>query len=187
MKDEYKAGYLYVLVHPSDPNLYKIGVTVLPPEERLAQHNTQFDTAAGRIVQGTGQPWAIKTVIEVPDVYWAERAFWGSTGLTDIPGGVSVEVHRLDWDRYVQPGLNAAMKAGVRPPPTRTWPVKNKEWMLSQLEGTGITIRFNYRGPKWPIQFQCAQGHVFKAFPSDVAKHKSCPHCAGDWGRTFFR
>lgn len=25
-----KSGYLYVLVHPSDPDLYKVGVTVLP-------------------------------------------------------------------------------------------------------------------------------------------------------------
>ena len=36
MKSAYKAGYLYVLVHPSDLDLYKIGVTVLRPEKRLA-------------------------------------------------------------------------------------------------------------------------------------------------------
>ena len=38
-----KSGYLYVLVHPSDPDLYKIGVTILRPEKRLAQHNSQLD------------------------------------------------------------------------------------------------------------------------------------------------
>ena len=40
MKADYRAGYLYVLAHPSDPDLYKIGVTVLRPEKRLAQHNS---------------------------------------------------------------------------------------------------------------------------------------------------
>jgi hypothetical protein len=50
-----KPGYLYVLVHPSDPDLYKIGVTILHPEERLAQHNLQYDEYAGRIVKETGQ------------------------------------------------------------------------------------------------------------------------------------
>jgi T5orf172 domain len=38
-----KSGYLYVLVHPSDPDLYKIGVTILHPEKRLAQHNYNFE------------------------------------------------------------------------------------------------------------------------------------------------
>lgn len=42
-----KAGYLYVLVHPSDPDLYKIGVTILHPEKRLAQHNSQFHQYGG--------------------------------------------------------------------------------------------------------------------------------------------
>jgi len=31
MKSEYRAGSLYVLVHPSDPRLHKVGVTVLDP------------------------------------------------------------------------------------------------------------------------------------------------------------
>ena len=46
-----KAGYLYVLVHPSDPNLYKIGVTVLRPEKRVAQHNRHHEKHAGQIVK----------------------------------------------------------------------------------------------------------------------------------------
>jgi predicted GIY-YIG superfamily endonuclease len=50
-----KAGYLYVLVHPSDPDLYKIGVTIFQPEVRLAQHNSQHEKHAGRIVKETGQ------------------------------------------------------------------------------------------------------------------------------------
>ena len=45
-----KPGYIYVLTHPSDPNLYKVGVTILEPKKRLAQHNSDFSKAAGRDV-----------------------------------------------------------------------------------------------------------------------------------------
>jgi len=48
-----KSGYIYVLVHPSDPNLYKIGITIRNPEQRLAQHNNDYTKAAGRIVKET--------------------------------------------------------------------------------------------------------------------------------------
>ena len=72
-----KAGYLYVLVHPSNPNLYKVGVTVLTPEKRLTQHNRSFETYAGQIVQETGEEWALKLFIEVPDPYHSEKAFFG--------------------------------------------------------------------------------------------------------------
>ncbi len=74
-----KSGYLYVLVHPSDPDLYKIGVTILHPEKRLAQHNRHYEEYAGRIVKETSQKWELKTYIAVPDPYCAERAFWGAT------------------------------------------------------------------------------------------------------------
>ena len=50
-----KSGYLYVLTHPSDPELFKVGVTILRPEVRLAQHNTQLDKAAGKVVKETGR------------------------------------------------------------------------------------------------------------------------------------
>jgi len=46
---------------------------------RLSQHNSQFEKPAGRIVNETGQKWELKTVIAVPDIYWAESAFWGET------------------------------------------------------------------------------------------------------------
>ena len=69
-----KSGYLYVLVHPSDPNLYKIGVTIRKPEERLAQHNSQFDKYAGQVVKETGQKWeSSKEVIAVPDPYFGRE------------------------------------------------------------------------------------------------------------------
>jgi len=174
-----KSGYLYVLAHPSDPDLYKIGVTVLHPEKRLAQHNSQLDKLAGRVVKETGQKWELKTYIDVPDPYWAERVFWGATGLTEMPGGV-IEVYRLEW-KYVQMGLNAAKKAGTRPPPEpRVFPVRNREWMIGQLEGSGITMIGRYRGLVTFVEFQCEKGHVFKESPDLVATRKSCPCCV-DW------
>src|SRR5205807_7124311 len=105
MKADYRAGYLYVLVHPSDPDLYKIGVTVLRPEKRLAQHNSQLDKYAGRIVKETGQKWELKTYIAVPDPSWAERAFWGATQVSVMPFRRGIEVEKIPW-KEVQAGLN---------------------------------------------------------------------------------
>lgn len=87
-----KSGYLYVLVHPSDPDLYKIGVTILHPEKRLAQHNYHYEKHAGKIVKDTGRKWELKTYIAVPDPYWAEKAFWAATMVADMPfrGGIEL-------------------------------------------------------------------------------------------------
>ena len=74
-----KSGYLYVLVHPSDPDLYKVGQTTRHPQERLVQHNSNYSEHAGRIVKKTGQKWELKTYIAVPDPNWAETIFWGAT------------------------------------------------------------------------------------------------------------
>jgi hypothetical protein len=166
-----KAGYLYVLVHPSDPDLYKIGVTILHPGERLAQHNRQFEEHAGRIVKETGQEWELKTYIAVPDPYWAERAFWGATHFADIPYRGGIEVAKMEWG-LVQRGLDAAKIAGIRPPPVP--PVRNREWMLKQLEGSGITMIGRYTGLLRGMEFQCAKGHIFKESPGLIANWKSC-------------
>ena len=175
-----KSGYLYVLVHPSDPDLYKIGVTILDPEERLDQHNRHFDEYAGQIVKNTGQKWELKTYIAVPDPYWAERAFWLATPFSLIPGLGGVEVLKMEW-HMVQTGLNAAKTAGLRPPPLPpTKPVRNREWMLEQLEGTGITMIGRYGGLIRHTEFQCAKGHVFKESAGHLAYRKSCPCCV-DW------
>lgn len=173
-----KAGYLYVLVHPSDPNLHKIGVTILHPEKRLAQHNRCDEKYAGRIVKETGQKWELKTYIAVPDPYWAERAFWVATPFSLIPGLRGIEVLRMEW-QLVQRGLDAAKTAGVRPQPQRT-PMRNREWMLRQLEGSGIAMIGRYRGLVTGVEFQCEKGHVFKDSPGLVANKKSCPCCV-DW------
>lgn len=176
-----KPGFLYVLVHPSDPDLYKIGVTVLKPEKRLAQHNRQHEKAAGQIVKVTGQEWQLKMFIAVPDPYHAEGAFWGATWIGDIPYRGGVEVVKLDW-QTVQEGLEAAKKAGVRPPPVpRTYPVRNHEWMLKELEGTGITMIGRYGGLVRYTEFKCEKGHVFKESAGLLVNSKICPCCV-DWG-----
>ena len=60
-----KSGYLYVLVHPSDPDLYKVGQTTRHPEERLIEHNSDYAEHAGRIVKETGQKWELKTYFDL--------------------------------------------------------------------------------------------------------------------------
>ena len=122
-----KSGYLYVLVHPSDPDLYKVGQTTRLPQERLVEHNSNYSKHAGRIVKETGQKWELKTYIAVPDPNWAETVFWGATGLADIPFREGIEVARMEW-KLVQAGLKAAKKAGVRPPPSRcrTMPTRTR-------------------------------------------------------------
>ncbi len=96
-----KQAYLYVLVHPSDPDLYKIGVTVLQPEKRLRQHNTQLDKYAGQIVREADQAWVLKLAIPVPDPYWAERVFWGALPYSVMPGGVTIEVMKMPWVLFI--------------------------------------------------------------------------------------
>lgn len=174
-------GYLYVLIHPSDPDLYKIGVTILTPEERLAQHNSQFDKYAGKIVKETGQEWQLKTYIAVDDPYWAESAFWSATPFADIPYLDGIEIQKMDW-QYVLKGLEAAKKAGIRPLPKKKV-IRNHEWMLEQLEGTGISMLGRYSGLIRGMEFKCDQGHIFKDSPGLVASRKSCPCCV-DWNFT---
>ena len=171
-----KSGFLYVLVHPSDPDLYKIGVTVLHPEKRLAQHNSQHDKYAGQIVKETGQKWELKIYIAVPDPYWAERAFWGATPFPDIPYRNGIEIERMEW-QLVLDGLEAGKKAGVRPPPSK--PTRNREWMINQLKGSGIRMIGHYRGLVTGVEFECDRGHVFKESPGLVSNRKSCPYCEG--------
>jgi hypothetical protein len=187
-----KSGYLYVLVHPSDPDLYKIGQTIQHPEKRLAAHNSNYEEYAGQIVKETGQKWEIKTYIAVPDPYGAESAFWGATPYADMPFRRGIEIVKMEW-KWVQAGLDAAKNAGVRPRQPRIKPVKDREWMIKQLEGTGITIVGRYSGLVRGAEFQCAKGHVFKKSPGVVAHGKSCPLCGierkendiWNWNRTL--
>lgn len=174
-----KPGFLYVLVHPSDPKLYKIGVTTLAPVKRLAQHNRQLDTYAGKIVKETGQEWEIKEVVCVPDPYWAEKAFWSATPIAVMPGGSAIEVMPMEL-AWVEAGLEAARNAGLRPPSTPK-PVRDRAWLEAQLAGTGITLAGAYRGLLAGSDFRCAQGHAFTESSGVVANRKSCPLCGPDY------
>lgn len=176
-----KPGYLYVLVHPSDPRLYKIGVTIKPPEKRLAEHNRDFEKYAGKLVKKTGQPWELKTYIAVPDPYWAERAFWGATHFPDIPYLQGIEVQQMEWG-LVQAGLDAAMKAGMRPQPGQdSLPDHVYAYTASikkRLEGRGITLLGHVRSIiSGKVNFRCSNGHEWRTTPSDVGEGGGCPEC----------
>lgn len=177
-----KPGYLYVLVHPSDPDLYKIGVTILDPKKRLAQHNRRHDKYAGRIVKETGQKWELKTYMPVPDPYLAEKVFWGTTPFPDIPYRGGIEIEKMEW-QMVQNGLDAAQKAGVRLPRVKASGTRSQshERLLTQLDGTGITIVGRYRGLVRGTDFRCEKGHEFTESAGVVAYRKLCPLCGPDY------
>jgi hypothetical protein len=174
-----KPGYLYVLVHPSNPCLYKIGVTTLLPEERLTQHNRNYAEYPGRIVKETGQKWEIKTYLPVADVYWAEKAFWGATPLADIPFLGGVEVQSMEWS-WVEAGLDAASKADVQPGPE---PLPDYVYAYTasirkRLEGRGITLLSYVRSVvSGKADFRCDNGHEWRVTPMHVAEGEGCPVC----------
>jgi len=169
-----KSGYLYVLTHPSNPSLIKVGRTTRKPEERLAQHNRDHTRLAGQIVKDTGQEWELKEAISVPDPVFAEAVFWDTTGLHRFE---HKEVTHMEWG-LVQMCLNKAKKAGIKPrPKVSATRVRNREWMLEQLEGTGITMIGHYRGLITGIEFECDRGHAFKEMAGRVAYRLTCPIC----------
>ncbi len=173
------AGFLYVLSHPSDPNLYKVGQTTRHPNDRLQEHNNRLEEYAGKVVKETGRNWELKTYIAVLDVYWAEASFWGSTGLSDMPFRGGVEIANLDW-QTVQVGLLAAEKAGLRPPPG---PVADHvyaygAWMKKRLKGRGIALLGHVRSKgSGKSDFRCDSGHEWRTTPNDVAEGAGCPEC----------
>jgi hypothetical protein len=174
-----KSGYIYVLVHPSDPDLYKIGITTRKPEHRLAEHNSNYEEYTGKIVKETGQKWELKEFHAVPDPYWAESVFWGTTPFADIPYRYGVEVERMDWDQ-VQKGLDAAKKAGVRPGPG---PLPDHVYAYTasirkRLEGRGITLLGYVRSIiSGKANFRCSNGHEWRTTPSLVGEGQGCPEC----------
>lgn len=174
-----EAGYLYVLTHPSDPNLYKVGKTTRKPEDRLAEHNTRYEEYTGKVVKETGQKWELKTCIPVPDTYWAEAVFWAATGLADIPYRRGIEVETMDW-KCVQAGLDAVKKAGVRPPPRAVddHVYAYRAWMNKRIEGRGITLLGHVRSKFGKSDFRCDNGHEWRTVPNKVAEEgEGCPQC----------
>lgn len=175
-----KAGYIYVLVHPSAPDLYKIGVTTRRPEQRLAQHNSNYEEYTGQIVKETGQKWELKEYQAVPDPYLAERVFWGATPLADIPFLGGIEVQEMEW-KWVQAGLDAVKKAGVRPPPGTSafpdWVYAYTAWMKKRLEGRDITLVGDVTSRSGKAIFRCSNGHEWRTRSAYVAEGKGCPAC----------
>ena len=172
-----KSGYLYVLVHPSDPDLYKIGQTTRHPEERLAQHNSNYKECTGQIVKETGQKWVLKEYFTVPDPYWAETVFWGATGLADIPGRGGIEVGRMEWG-VVQAGLAAAKKAGIRPiTPLPSYVYAYTAWMNKRLKGRDISLVGHVTSRSGKATFQCSNGHEWRTRSTYVGEGEGCPQC----------
>ena len=173
-----KSGYIYVLVHPSDPDLYKIGITTRKPEQRLAQHNGDYSQLAGRIVKETGQKWELKEYHAVPDPYWAKTVFWGATPLADLPLGRRIDVEQMEW-KWVQAGLDAAKKAGVRPPPKELpdHVYAYTAWMKKRLEGRDIALIGYVKSTAGKATFKCSNGHEWRTRPDYVAEGEGCPQC----------
>jgi hypothetical protein len=172
-----KSGYLYVLVHPSDPDLYKVGQTTRLPQERLVEHNSDYSKYAGQIVKETGQKWELKTYVAVPDLDWAETVFWGATGLADFPDRRGIEIASMEW-KVVQAGLEAVKKAGVRPPkPMPDYVYAYTAWMKKRLEGRGITLIGHVKSKAGRNNFQCSNGHQWRTIPNKVAEGEGCPQC----------
>ena len=171
-------GYLYVLAHPSDPQLVKVGRTVQKPEARLAQHNSDFSRIAGQIVLDTGQEWILIEVLEVPDPVHAEAAFWQAAHWHPFRGRPKVEVVCMSAEA-LQAGLDAARKAGVRPKPK---PLPDhvhayNAWMKKRLVGRDIVLVGHVRSKFGKANFRCSNGHEWRTVPNEVAEGKGCPQC----------
>lgn len=174
-----KPGYLYVLTHPSESNLYKIGQTTQEPLKRLAQHNSNYDKYAGKIVKETGQKWLLKTYIEVPDPYWAESVFWGSTPLADIPFLGGIEIQHMEWEWVVR-GLEAAKRAGKRPheTPLNDWVYSYTKLMRQRLIGRDINlVGYVESWVSGTATFKCCNNHEWKTRVQFVAEGAGCPEC----------
>lgn len=174
-----KPGHIYVLTHPSSPNLYKVGVTIRDPKVRLAQHNSDFTKAAGRVVQDTGKEWVLKEFHPVDDPYWAEKTFWSKIPQSAIPYRGGVEVEMMTWEE-VSAGLVAAKSAGVRPQSAAV-PVYETTYNVSvkkRLVGRGITLLGRVKSIiSGRNDFECSNGHQWRTRPKLVMDGEGCPEC----------
>lgn len=183
-------GFIYILTHPSDPNLIKVGMTTRNPQIRLKEHNTQLDKATGKIVEDTGQEWVLKEFFTVKDVYNAESAFYDRSPLNSPAFGIGrggrTEIIRLiasggiTWD-WVQEGLRLAKSIGVRrdlsqPPKTKPKPKKGSEWIKSQLKDSGLKPLKGFGGIQ-KVEWMCSEGHIFKIDGRTLVRFPFCPVC----------
>jgi T5orf172 domain len=174
-----KSGYLYVLTHPSESDLYKIGVTIREPEIRLKEHNSNYAELAGQIAKATGKKWELKEFHAVPDPYWAEAVFWATTPFADIPYRYGVEIERMSRDQ-VQKSIVAAKNAGVRPKAGRLpdYVYAYTVWIRKRIEGRGIELLSHVRSiVSGKANFRCSDGHEWRATPLHVGEGQGCPEC----------
>ena len=161
-------------------------MTTRNPEVRLKEHNAQFDKAAGKVVEATGQEWIIKEFFEVEDTYNAESAFFQRSPLTELPYALSNELLKLDdkhmnWD-WVYEGLEAAKSVGIRsdtsqPPNPIPKPKKGAKWIESQLEGSGLKPIKGCGNGITKVPFECPEGHIFKISGRSLIRFPFCPVC----------
>lgn len=113
MKNKMDKGYVYLLSHPSDNNLLKIGMTRRHPSIRLQEHDKQLDKECGLLVKETGIEWLLEKFIQVDDVFNAEHAFWKRPPLTEIPYAYSNELLKISPDtelnhEWIAPSFDVA-------------------------------------------------------------------------------
>lgn len=181
-----KAGFIYVRIHPSDPNLIKVGMTTRNSEDRLREHNAQFDKAAGKVVEATGQEWVIKEFFAVEDTYNAESAFFHRSPLTEIPYALSDELLKLHdgfitWD-WVNQGLEVAKSVGIRKdtsqaPIPKSNPNKGAHWIEVPLIDAGLRSLKGFGNGITKVAFECPNGHVFKLDGRTLVRCPFCPVC----------
>lgn len=181
-----QTGFIYLLTHPSDPYLIKVGMTTRTPQIRLKEHNTQFDKAAGKLVEVTGQEWILKVFFSVEDTYNAESAFFHRSPLTEMPYALSDELLKLDdkymnWD-WVNEGLKLAKSVGIRKdasqaPIPKPKPKKGAQWIESQLNGTGLRPIKGCGNGITKAAFECPKGHLFKISGYSLVRFPFCPVC----------
>lgn len=181
-----KAGFIYVLIHPSDACLIKVGMTSRSPQVRLKEHNTQFDKAAGKVVEATGEEWILKEFFAVKDTYNAESAFFHRSPLTEMPYALSDELLKLDdkfinWD-WVNVGLELAKSVGVRrdtsqAPIPKPQPKRGAKWIETSLRDSGLRPVKGFGNGITKVAFECPQRHVFKISGYCLVRFPFCPIC----------
>lgn len=189
-----KPGFIYVLTHPSDPNLIKVGMSTRSPQIRLKEHNSQFEKAAGKVVEATGKEWIIKEYFAVEDTYNAESTFFHRSPLTEMPYALSDELLKLDdrcinWN-WINEGLELARSVGIRrdtsqAPIPKPKPKKGAQWIEAQLKDSGLKPIKGYGNGITKIAFECPNGHIFKISGYSLVRFPFCPVCEPDQFDTY--
>ncbi|SET40331.1 hypothetical protein [Thalassotalea agarivorans] len=159
-----KSGFLFVCRHPSDPLLIKVGYTTGTIKKALERINTNASKEAGQIVKDTGKDWKVSKKIKVDDPSYAKSAFWDASSQHALRG--NFDVSRMA-DEEVDMCLNEAQKARRK---VETKPKRDKNWMLQQLEGTGIKLIGNYRGLITRVEFEYPDGERFVEVPARLVQ-----------------